>query len=198
MNLPLTVYHLALIKIMAKHEKTSHENSFESYDRPYETNVIGLRGVFYFGGFLILLIVLTFGLMYALQNVMEQQAIEAKDAKNPMMMNQTERLPPEPRLQAAPGYEVVTENGHTNLELRAPQSEYRALKAQWEKDWAEGHKDAKTGMVISLPLEEAKAKLLEQSAASTINAEQGQKTLDASRMLYSYSNAGRTAIDKRR
>lgn len=183
---------------MSKHEKGSQDKSLDNYDRPYETNVIGLRGVIYFSVGLLLLIVVTFGLMYFLLNVMEEQAVEAKDAKNPMMMNQSERLPPEPRLQAAPGYEVVTEKGHTNLELRAPQSEYRVLKAEWERIWAEGQKDAKTGMVVTLPTEEAKAKFLEQSAAGATNAEQGQKTLNDSRMYYSDSSAGRTATIRRR
>ncbi|MDQ6787141.1 MAG: hypothetical protein M3033_10075 [Acidobacteriota bacterium] len=183
---------------MAKHGKTLHEKSFNNFERPYETNIIGLRGVIYFGVGLFLLIVITFGLMYFLQNVMENQAIETKDAKNPMMMKPEERLPPEPRLQAAPGYGVESDKGFVNLELRASQSEYRLLKSQWEKTWAEGQKDPKTGMVITLPLEEAKAKLLQQNANSTMNAEQGQKMLDDSRMFFSYSSAGRMATDKRR
>jgi hypothetical protein len=183
---------------MAKHEKPLHEKSFADFEKPYETNIIGLRGVIYFAVGLFLLIVITFGLMYFLQNVMENQAIETKDTKNPMMMQPGERLPPEPRLQAAPGFGIESEKGRVNLELRAPQSEYRVLKSQWEKTWAEGQKDPHTGMVVTLPINDAKAKLLEQSAGSTMNAEQGQKTLDDSRMFFSYSSAGRTATDKRR
>lgn len=183
---------------MAENYKPLHEKSFVNYERPYETNIIGLRGVIYFAVGLFFLIVITFGLMYFLQNVMEKQAIETKDVKNPMMGTAVERLPPEPRLQAAPGFGVESERGRVNLELRAPQSEYRTLKSQWEKIWTDGQKDPHTGTVVTLPLEEAKAKLLEQNAGSTANAEQGQKTLDESRMFYSYSSAGRTATDKRR
>lgn len=178
---------------MAKHEK-----SFVNYDKPYETNLIGLRGVIYFAVGLIILIITTFGLMYFLQNVMENQAQETKDTRNPMMVSAGERLPPEPRLQAAPGFGVETQKGRVNLELSAPQSEYRVLKSQWEKTWAEGQKDEKTGMVVTLPLEEAKKKLVEQNADSGINAEEGRKLVDQSRSIVSYSSAGRTATDKRR
>jgi len=51
--------------------KTKHEKSFVDFDKTYETNVIGLRGIVYFGVGLFLLIVITFGLMLVLQNVME-------------------------------------------------------------------------------------------------------------------------------
>jgi len=175
-----------------------HERSFVDYDRTYETNLIGLRGIIYFGVGLFVLVVVTFGLMFFLQNVMEDQAVESKDNKNPMMMNDTERLPPEPRLQGAPGFGVESDQGvRLNMELRAPQSEYWELERQWEKQWANGQKDPKTGTVITLPLEQAKEKLLQENV-KTRAGEQSQKSLDESRSIVSYSSAGRTATDKRR
>lgn len=178
---------------MAKHEKT-----FVNYDRAYETNLIGLRGVIYFGVGLFLLVVVTFGLMLFLQNIMEEQLVE-KDVKeeNPMAMSDKERLPPEPRLQGAPGFGVESPNGFVNLELQTPQSEYRELQRQWEKTWAEGQKDAKTGTVITLGIEEAKKKLLAENVKAATSAD-AQKTLDDSRSIVSYSSAGRLASDKRK
>ncbi|MEO8074479.1 MAG: hypothetical protein ABI891_10865 [Acidobacteriota bacterium] len=177
---------------MAKHEK-----SYEDFDKPYETNLIGLRGVVYFGVGLFLLIVVTFGLMYFLEDVMEQRATETIDQKNPMTMKNEERLPPEPRLQAAPGFGVETSQGFVNLELKASQSEYRELHQQWEKDWAQGQKDLKTGTIMSLPIEESKNKLLEENINAG-NAESEQKVLKDSRSIISYSSAGRLASDVRR
>jgi len=174
-----------------------HERSFVDFERPYETNIIGLRGVIYFAVGLFLLIVITFGLMIVLQNVMEEQAIETKDIKNPMMMNEQELLPPEPRLQGAPGFGMDSEQGFVNMELKAPQSEYREMERQWEKLWTEGQKDAKTGTVVTLPIDEAKQKFLEENA-KTPGTEQMQTALDESRSLVSGSSAGRTATDKRR
>ena len=176
---------------------TKHEKAFVNFDRTYENNVIGLRGVIYFAVGLFLLIVVTFGLMYFLLNVMAEQSAETKGAKSPMAMSPEENLPPEPRLQAAPGYGVDTAAGRVNLELKAPQSEYRELHDQWEKQWKDGQKDLKTGMVMSLPIEDAKNKLLQENV-KTRNPEQAQEALDEARRFVSYSSAGRVASDKRR
>jgi hypothetical protein len=179
---------------MAKHEKT-----FVDLDKPYETNVIGLRGIIYFAVCLFLLVVITFGLMWFLQNIMEEQSIAEKDVASPMMMNEQERLPPEPRLQGAPGFGVDGERGRVNLELKAPQSEYRNLQEQWETMWRDGQKDAKTGTVVTLPVEEAKRKFLEQSAGKPEpNAQQKEEVMKKSRAIVSLSSAGRTASDVRR
>jgi hypothetical protein len=179
-------------KYMAKHEK-----SFVDFDKPYEQNLIGMRGIIYFGVGLFLLIVITFGLMWVLIGAMEDEAKESKKDANPMRYEtRREQLPPEPRLQAAPGFQVQGENGTVNLELREPQAEYRELRKMWEKGWVEGQKDAKTGTVISLPIEEAKKKFLEQSAAQAKPNPDGEKTLDESRRIVSYSSSGRTSIDK--
>ena len=177
--------------------KTKHEKSFVDFDRTYETNVIGMRGIIYFGVGLFLLIVVTFGLMLVLQNVMEDQAAETKDAKSPMMMNERENLPPEPRLQAAPGFGMESEQGFVNMELKAPQSEYREMERQWEKLWSEGQKDQKTGTVVTLPIDEAKRKFLEENMKKP-GGEQVEKSMDESRSIVSQSSAGRTATDKRR
>lgn len=175
-----------------------HERSFVDYDRTYETNLIGLRGIVYFGIGLFLLIVITFGLMFFLQNVMEDQAKESKDDTNPMMMTDRERLPPEPRLQGAPGFSVESDQGgRINMELRAPQSEYWELERQWEKQWADGQTDPKTGTVITLPIDEAKRKLLQESAKAPAS-DKSQNSLEESRRMTSYSSAGRNAIDTRR
>lgn len=177
---------------MAKHEK-----NYVDFDKQYENNLIGLKGIIYFAGGLFLLVVVTFGLMWFLENIMEEQSVASKDQMNPMTMKGEERLPPEPRLQAAPGFGVESPKGYVNLELKAPQSEYRELHQQWEKVWAEGQKDPKTGTVISLPIDEAKNKLMQQNA-QVVKDESRQNELEKSRALVSLSSAGRLASDVRR
>ncbi|MBK9529557.1 MAG: hypothetical protein IPO41_14890 [Acidobacteria bacterium] len=71
-----------------------------------------------------LLIVVTFGLMWALLNVMKDYSRETAGPANPMAQTDRERLPPEPRIQAAPGFGVQSDKGWVNMELSAPQSEY--------------------------------------------------------------------------
>ncbi|HEY0049472.1 MAG TPA: hypothetical protein VGB68_09325 [Pyrinomonadaceae bacterium] len=181
---------------------TKHEKSFVDYDKSYEQNIVGLRGVVYFGVFLLLLIVVTFVLMFFLINVMEDQASQDKDVMTPMRREAIEKnpdvfLPPEPRLQSAPGFGVDGENGRINLELKEPQSEWWELERKWNAELANGQKDQKTGTVITLPIEEAKNRLMQENIKAR-PAEQGQKALEESRSIISYSSAGRVANEKRR
>jgi hypothetical protein len=70
--------------------------------------------------------------MFRFFNAQEQ----AKELKpGPMAMTtKEERLPPTPRLQAAPGFEVILANGQkVKLEKREPEAEYRVVREQWER-----------------------------------------------------------------
>lgn len=180
--------------------KTRHEKSFVDYDKPYEQNLIGLRGIIYFAIGLFLLIVITFGLMFALLNVMEDQARETKDASNPLMLSDKERLPPEPRLQAAPGFGVESDRGRVNLELRAPQSEYWELRTQWEQQLKNGQRDPHSGMVVTMPVDRAKEAFLQQqtNGQNAAPASGGEDKLMQSRMYTSDSSSGRVLNEKRR
>ncbi len=122
---------------------TKHEKSFVDFDKPYETNTIGMRGIIYFGVGLFILIVITFGLMWYLEKVMEDQANDRDiKEKNLMMENvsKEDRLPPEPRLQAAPGFGVGEGKDRVNLELQAPASEYQEVSKRWKKIEMEGQR----------------------------------------------------------
>lgn len=177
---------------------TKHEKSFVDFEQPYEQNIIGLKGIFYFGIGLFMLIVITFGLMWALLNVFEDQKVEEMDKeRNPMAMTERDRLPPEPRLQSAPGFGVEGPNGKVNLELRAPQAEYRELQKQWKEIWEHGQKDPHTGVVTSMPVNEAKEKFL----SGQIKAKSGpevEQTASKSKMYFSDASSGRRASERRR
>ncbi|MBA2378779.1 MAG: hypothetical protein H0V76_04315 [Blastocatellia bacterium] len=177
--------------------KTKHEESFVDFDKPYEQNIIGLKGIVYFGVGLFLLIVITFGLMAALYRVLEENAAEEKATTNPMARGQVESLPPEPRLQAAPGFGVESEQGRVNLELREPQAEYRELRKQWDRLWLDGARHPETGTMITMPLEEAKKRFLEQNvpAASGPEADEIERQ---SRAIISEASSGRMATGLRK
>ena len=83
----------------------------------------------------------------------------AEEAKQkppgPMAFSQKERLPPEPRLQAAPGFAVTLENGERiNLQNQAPQAEYRVLKHEWERVLRGDVKD-QSGNTVGVPIDQA-------------------------------------------
>ncbi len=177
--------------------QTKHEESFVNFDQPYEQNIIGLKGIVYFGVGLFLLIVITFALMWALYIVLEENSASEKATTNPMIRTGAERLPPEPRLQAAPGFGVESEQGRVNLELREPQAEYRELKKQWDRLLRDGRQHPETGTTISMPIAEAKQRLLEQGlpAASGPEAEAIEKS---SRVIVSEASSGRMATGIRK
>jgi hypothetical protein len=166
-------------------------------NRPYEDNEIGLKGIVWFGVGLLLLIVITFALMWALLNVLNDYNRENAGPVNPVAMNERERLPPEPRLQLAPGFGVESKKGRVNLELLAPQSEYRELHKQWEDLWEHGSKDAASGTVIVLPIEQAKEKLLSQGMKSRTGAD-ADAAFEESQLTVSESSSGRIASERMR
>jgi len=176
---------------------SKHEESFVDFDKPYEQNLIGLKGIVYFGVGLFVLIVITFALMWAFQGVLEDYAKETKSSSNPMAMKERDRLPPEPRLQLAPGFAIQSDTGPVNLELREPQAEYRELRKQWEAIWKEGRKDKGTGTVIALPVDQAKAMLLEKNLKARTGPA-AEKALKESGMIITDASSGRKATLKRR
>lgn len=176
---------------------TKHEKSFVDFEQPYEQNLIGLKGILYFGIGLFLLIVITFGLMWVFLVKMEEEFKADKSSTNPMAMSENERLPPEPRLQQAPGFGIESARGKINLELLPPQAEYLEYKKQAEDIWEHGQKDPKTGTVIALPIEEAKNKLVEQKRKAR-SGEGADKTYKDSRMFMSDASSGRRATETRR
>src|SRR5688500_14093510 len=119
----------------------SHIRNVEVAHEPSDGSV---RGVMTFVVVLTLAtIAISAGLRFLLQYVNKQSAIARPPG--PMSsrnLGQQDRLPPEPRLQAAPGFQVTLENGETkDLKLREPQAEYRELRAQWQSLLNSGLKD---------------------------------------------------------
>ena len=176
---------------------TKHEKSFVDFEQPYEQNVVGLKGVVYFGVGLVLLIIITFALMWALLNVLQENSREEKGTSGPMAQSEIERLPPEPRLQVAPGFGVDSQNGRVNMELKAPQAEYRELKKQWAEKFEHGVKDEKTGAISAMPIEAAKEKFLEQAVKAKSGQDAEQRVL-RSKMYFTDSSSGRRATERRR
>ncbi|MGB7068134.1 MAG: hypothetical protein WBD22_01445 [Pyrinomonadaceae bacterium] len=171
---------------------TKHEKSFVDFEKAYEQNIVGLKGIIYFGIGLLVLIVVTFFLMVVLLGVMGDQAAESAAPENPMTMNDRERLPPEPRLQSAPGFGVDSEAGRTHMELAQPQAEFRELRRQWDDQIKNGEKDPITGTVVSMPVEEAKERLLQQ----TIKTKTGAMDARSIIKVVSDSSAGRLSSER--
>jgi hypothetical protein len=134
----------------------------------YEKNEIQLRGIILTSIALFLTCVVSFWLMWVLQNQMEEYWVEGeKQTVGPMDLKPEERLPPEPRLQGAPGFGIddPTKGRRINLELKHPQAEWEELQKLWAEEEKNGQKVVVNGQetVVTLPIAEAKKRLLSQT-----------------------------------
>lgn len=170
--------------------------------KTYEKNLIGMRGIVFFGIGLLLLIVVSFALMWALMLVLEEdKAAIDEEQKQPLALMGEERLPPEPRLQGAPGFGVDGPDGRINLELKIPQAEYRELEKIWNSWLRDGKRDkSNPNLVISKPIEESKAELLKMHAEKSLSRSGvlTEAAIDEASSFYSYASAGRLRVDKRK
>lgn len=181
----------------------SHGNKVKiDTSKGYQKNEIQLGGIVITTIALILVSAVAFLLMWLLQNRMDSIWAET-DAQtaSPIGLKPEEKLPPEPRLQSAPGFGIDSPNGRINLELKNPQAEWEELKKIWAKQEKEGQKaiDPKTKeeKTVTMPIAEAKKKLLEQGV-KTVSAEDGQKNLEGANDFYSSASSGRMASEVRR
>lgn len=137
----------------------------------HEKSDVSVSGV---ATFVIALTILTAGVYLAMLFLFNYfQSQEAKEPPpGPMALSKKDRLPPEPRLQSAQGFQVTLENGQkVNLELSQPQMEYRVLRRQWDQDLSEGSKDS-SGKSIGMPIKAAMEKVTEMNLPARVKGDQ--------------------------
>lgn len=134
----------------------------------HETSDVNVRGVM---TFVIVLTVTTIAVAIGIRvlfGFFNQLEAKEQPAPGPMALRPEERLPPEPRLQGAPGFEVTLESGQKmNLEKSVPQSEYRVLRQQWEENLRTGLKD-QSGNVVGMPIDAAIDKIASEGLPSSV------------------------------
>jgi hypothetical protein len=144
-------------------KETPDVSHIKNVDVTHEASDVSVSGVLKFVGGLTALGIVVFVLMWGMFRFLSAQETEKEPPAGPMSMKPEERLPPDPKLQAAPGFEVKLENGErVKLEKREPEAEYRVLREQWERRLncrsGEGSQDVSTNCI---PIEAAMEKLLE-------------------------------------
>ena len=160
----------------------------------HESSDINVNAVVTFAAVLAISIgIVAYGLTFLFGYFNKQQAKAPKPG--PMALTQGERLPPEPRLQSAPGFQVKLENGQTvNLERSIPQAEYRVLRQQWEENLKTGLKD-QSGNVVGMPIDAAMDKIVSEGLGSKAKQPNG-KLSDYAISMPTASSSGRE-IEKR-
>jgi hypothetical protein len=141
----------------------------------HEKSDISVRGVMTFVVALTISAILIHIGIWLLFRYFNQQEARAS-RPGPMALTQKERLPPEPRLQSAPGFHVTLEDGQTrNLERSAPQSEYMLLREQWQENLKTGLKD-QAGNVVGIPIDQAIDKVVSEGLPSKPQGSGGKLT----------------------
>nr|MDQ2938885.1 hypothetical protein [Acidobacteriota bacterium] len=140
--------------------ETPDVSHIKNVDVTHEASDVNISGIVKFVVGLTIFGVVIQLLMWGIFNFLNAQQQKKESPPGPMAMTEQERLPPEPRLQAAKGFGVKLENGQwVPLENREPQAEYRVLYEQWERTLNEGARD-QSGKIVGLPIDQAMQKVV--------------------------------------
>jgi hypothetical protein len=112
---------------------------------------VNTRGILWFVLALALIIAVALGLLRWMYNRFEDMARTAEGERPVMARSTEERLPPEPRLQAAPGYKVEGED----LQLKEPQAEWKVVRRKWQTELESYGVVDPDQKIARIPIEEA-------------------------------------------
>ena len=157
--------------------ETPDVSHIQNPDVSHEASDVNVGSIAKFVIGLFVLTVITFVLMKLLFKVLENRAASLDPQPRPMALGEQERLPPEPRLQAAPGFGVQeSKDKRIVLQLREPQAEYNELNKIW-KGILEGKPDPRTGQ-MGMPIDEAMKRVVEDGSLRTRAPAANQEQLD--------------------
>ena len=106
-------------------------------------------------------------LMLFLFRFLNTQETQNEPPPGPMAMSGQESLPPEPRLQSAPGFaqDLSKSGGDLNSDKpKDPLWEIHVLRQQWNRELREGPKDS-SGRSVGIPIQAAMEKLVTDQGA---------------------------------
>ncbi|MGB8509601.1 MAG: hypothetical protein WCD76_14535 [Pyrinomonadaceae bacterium] len=139
-------------------------------DVAYEHSDVPVTPVLKFVGGLVVFFIVVCIAMFLMFKVLESRAEKNELEASPLARQGDERLPPEPRLQIAPGWTAELENGERVVLSAArsprpdPNAEYRVVREDWDKqlhNW--GFVDQNAG-TVHMPIEQAKQMYLQRQA----------------------------------
>ena len=156
---------------------TSH---IKNIDVTHEVSDVYIGGIARFVVGLLILIAASFVLMWAMFRILQSRSLEGEKPRSPMALseNDPQRLPPEPRLQGAPGFSEDLEKSAaakpdkrrepspTTAQAPAPKDpmwEIRVVRDQWNDVLKNGPVD-QNSQRYGMPIEQAKQEVLKQLA----------------------------------
>ncbi|HEV7860644.1 MAG TPA: hypothetical protein VGO91_18640 [Pyrinomonadaceae bacterium] len=192
--------------------ETPDVSHIQNEDVSHERSDVNVKSIIIFAVGLAVLTGIVLVLMSLMYNVLDAREREQEGPRAPMALTENEHMPPEPRLQAAPGFGVdvdknqrtkleeqgyiVDENGRVNLSLREPQAEMKVVRQRWQEELEGQQPDRQTGQQ-RMPINQAMQMLIQQGvptrqpAQGTQGNQQAVKPMDEHGMeLPSFWSAG--------
>lgn len=141
-----------------------------SIDANYEVSDVELRGIIVFLIGLTVMTVVVYLLMFLMFNLLNTREVdtELKKQQSPLALSEKDRLPPEPRLQSAPGFaqqlgkEVGAKDAETSADMGRPKDrtwELDQLQKKWAEELQDGPKD-QNGNPTGISVDEAMKQIL--------------------------------------
>src|SRR5437016_7353161 len=142
-------------------------------DTAHEARDVQVGGIVKFVVGLFVMTVAVFFFTWGMFRMLEARSQEPP--RSPMALSGAERLPPEPRLQGAPGFAETLEKSATPMQAEEPEApaatrsgnpknplwEIKALRKQWDDVLEHGPID-QNGKRYGMPIEKAKEEILKQ------------------------------------
>jgi hypothetical protein len=152
--------------------ETPDVSHIKNVDVNHEVSDVYVSGIVKFLVGLSVLTIATFLLMWGFFRVLQKEATEPP--RSPMALTEKDRLPPEPRLQGAPGFAqdlekaaaIKTEESGSAITAGASQPkdalyEINILRGHWNDVLENGPVD-QSGKRYGMPIEKAKEEILKQ------------------------------------
>ena len=178
-------------------------------DVAHETSDVNVYAILQFVVGLVILAALVHVLMWAMFRLLEerQARLERANPPSPMAITSQEQVPPEPRLQDAPGWSVqvdpqeanklrgegyrVDQNGRVNLQFEEPQAERKILMRLWDEQLKNGQRDPTTGAVESIPINQAMQQVAGQGLPARPQPPGGDDQISSGQQIPTYQSSGR-------
>ncbi|MFN2576616.1 MAG: hypothetical protein ABR607_02890 [Pyrinomonadaceae bacterium] len=155
--------------------ETPDTSYIKNIDVTHEVSDVHINGIGKFVIGLFILLVASFVFMWGLFRILDSKSVD--QAPSPMALREKDRLPPEPRLQSAPGFgEQLDKTAPAQKENKAelspeikgkapapkdPMWEIRVLRDQWSEVLKNGPSD-QNSQHYGMPIEQAKQEVLKQ------------------------------------
>ena len=144
--------------------ETPDVSHIKNIDVTHEESDVNVPALLKFVLALTVMTIVVYVLMWAMFKYFNAQVTRNEPPPGPMALPAEQRLPPEPRLQGAPGFadELAKSVAQPSPDTpKDPLWEIRVLRQQWEETLTKGPKDS-SGNPFGLPIDEAMKKVVEE------------------------------------